>query len=112
MKGLKCEILDQYLISDDFGEKTKIMLNGNWVAFTDNGPSIVKVLKQSRRKGDIPDEVSIVRDIVQNEIKIYTDSGRCMRPLFTVEYNKLKIPPDVMTNPALTFDNLKESGYI
>ena len=42
------------------------MINGNWVAFTDNGPSIVKVLKLSRRKGDIPDEVSIVRDIVQN----------------------------------------------
>ena len=42
------------------------MINGNWVAFTDNGPSIVTVLKNSRRKGDIPDEVSIVRDIVQN----------------------------------------------
>ena len=66
MKNLKCEILDQYTITDDFHEKTKIMINGNWVAFTDNGPSIVKVLKLSRRKGDIPDEVSIVRDIVQN----------------------------------------------
>ena len=60
------------------------MINGNWVAFTDNGASIVTVLRTSRRRGDIPDEVSIVKDIVQNQIKIYTDSGRCMRPLFTV----------------------------
>jgi hypothetical protein len=42
------------------------MINGNWVAFTDNGPSIVTVLKNSRRKGVISDDVSIVRDIVQN----------------------------------------------
>lgn len=102
LKSLKCEILDQYTITDDFHEKTKIMINGNWVAFTDNGPSIVTVLKNSRRKGDIPDEVSIVRDIVQNEIKIYTDSGRCMRPLFTVEKNKLKIPVEAIKS-NLTF---------
>ena len=79
------------------------MINGNWVAFTDNGPSIVKVLKNSRRKGDIPDDVSIVRDIVQNEIKIYTDSGRCMRPLFTVENNILMIPAEDIENPNLSF---------
>ena len=29
--------------------------------------------------------------MVQNEIKIYTDSGRCMRPLFTVTDNKLNM---------------------
>lgn len=62
------------------------MINGEWVAFTatSEGPKLVTVLKSARQKGNIPDEVSIVRDIVQNEIKIYTDSGRCMRPLFTV----------------------------
>jgi hypothetical protein len=41
--------------SEDFHEKTKIMINGNWVAFTDNGPSIVTVLRDSRRNADIPD---------------------------------------------------------
>jgi hypothetical protein len=41
------------------------MINGNWVAFTDNELSILTVLKSSRRRGDIPDEVSIVRDILQ-----------------------------------------------
>lgn len=66
LKQLDCEILDQYVMNEDFGEKTKIMINGNWVAFTDNSPGIVKVLKISRRKGDIPDDVSIVKDIVQN----------------------------------------------
>lgn len=67
------------------------MINGDWVAFTSKATHLVNVLKNARQKGSIPEEVSIVRDIVQNEIKIYTDSGRCMRPLFTVENNKLKI---------------------
>lgn len=70
------------------------MINGEWVAFTGQGPKIVSVLKGARQNNHIPEEVSIVRDIVQNEIKIYTDSGRCMRPLFTVENNKLKIRAD------------------
>lgn len=41
----------------------------------------------------IPLEVSIVRDIVNKEIKIYSDQGRCNRPLFIVdqETNQLKI---------------------
>jgi len=69
---------------DNFHTKTKIMINGNWVAFTDQGAKIVTVLKNARQIGNIPDEVSIVRDIVQNEIMIYTDSGRCMRPLLKV----------------------------
>ena len=69
------------------------MLNGNWIGFTESPYLMVKALKNARQSGGITDEVSIVRDIVQKEIKIYTDSGRCMRPLFTVENNKLKIKP-------------------
>jgi len=86
LKGLKCEIIDHLTLIgiDDFSQKTKIMINGNWVAFTDNPLNILNVLKNSRRKAIVPDEVSIVHDILQREIKIYTDSGRCMRPLFTV----------------------------
>lgn len=30
-----------------------------------------------------------------------------MRPLFTVENNKLKIPVEDIMNPSLTFENLK-----
>ena len=90
LKKLKCNMFD-LTVDDEDNEKTKIMINGNWVAFTSNPANLVYVLKQSRQKKNIPDEVSIVRDIVQNEIKIYTDSGRCMRPLFTVTDNKLNM---------------------
>lgn len=65
-------------------EKTKIMFNGNWIGFAENPEKVIGFLKKARDSGKISEEVSIARDIVQNEIKIYTDSGRCMRPLFTV----------------------------
>jgi hypothetical protein len=35
-----------------------------------------------------------------------------MRPLFTVENNKLVIPAEDIENPNLSFENLKEHGYI
>ena len=54
---------------------------------------LVNFIKEGRSTGLIPDEISVVRDIVQREIKIYTDSGRCMRPLFKVEDNKLRLTP-------------------
>jgi DNA-directed RNA polymerase II subunit RPB2 len=103
---LHCEIFDLNVNDENITEKTKIMLNGEWVAFTNQAPKLVTVLKSARQKGNIPDEVSIVRDIVQNEIKIYTDSGRCMRPLFTVENNRLKMKAsDIIED--MSFDKLK-----
>ena len=111
LKSLKCEIFDLNVNDDDLTEKTKIMINGEWVAFTNQGPKLVTVLKNARQKGNIPDEVSIVRDIVQNEIKIYTDSGRCMRPLFTVESNMLKIKAADISKD-MDFDKLKELGFV
>ncbi len=66
LKVVKCETFDVNINADNYHQKTKIMLNGNWIAFTDMAQRVVKVLKDTRMKGIIPDEVSIVRDIVQN----------------------------------------------
>ena len=111
LRKLKCDMFDLTVNDEDFTEKTKIMINGNWVAFTSSAAKLVTILKQSRQKKIIPDEVSIVRDIVQNEIKIYTDSGRCMRPLFTVENNKLKMKESDVSK-KMNFDTLMEQGFI
>jgi DNA-directed RNA polymerase II subunit RPB2 len=34
---------------------------------------------------DVSPEVSVVRDIRDRELRLYTDPGRCCRPLFIVE---------------------------
>lgn len=39
----------------------------------------------------MPSEISLVRDIENKEIRVLTDEGRIMRPLYVVENNKLKV---------------------
>jgi len=40
---------------------------------------------------DVNTEVGVVRDIRLKELRIYTDYGRCSRPLFIVDNQKLLI---------------------
>lgn len=40
---------------------------------------------------DVNTEVGVVRDIRLKELRIYTDYGRCSRPLFIVENQRLLI---------------------
>ncbi|KAK1230036.1 DNA-dependent RNA polymerase II [Marasmius sp. AFHP31] len=49
----------------------------------------LKTIKKLRRKDDISPEVSVVRDIRERELRLYTDAGRVYRPLFIVENQQL-----------------------
>ena len=71
---------------------TKIFVNGNWVGVHRNADNLVKALRQLRRRLDIDREVSIVRDIQNKEVRLYTEYGRLCRPLLIVnEDQKLTI---------------------
>lgn len=76
---------------------TKIMLNGIWIASTNNPTDLVNDLKNKRRLGkfeNIPNNISktisITFHIKLNVIYIFTDSGRLMRPLYYTLENKDK----------------------
>lgn len=43
------------------------------------------------RQVDINTEVGVVHDIRLQELRLYTDFGRCCRPLFIVERQALRI---------------------
>lgn len=66
-------------------DSTKIFLNGCWVGVHRDPEHLVRTLKKLRRCGDINMEVSIVRDVRDRELRLFTDSGRCCRPLFIVD---------------------------
>jgi len=68
-----------------------IFVNGAWIGVHDDPEKLVNTLRASRRCIDIDAEVSIVRDIADSEIRIYTDAGRICRPLFIVKNQKLAI---------------------
>lgn len=58
------------------GRNVKVFVNGNWYGTHSNADDLVKSLKSLRRKFQIPKEIAIVRDILNKEVRFYTDSGR------------------------------------
>lgn len=70
---------------------TKVFVNGVWMGVHRDAANLVKTLKKLRRRDDISPEVSVVRDIREKELRLYTDSGRVCRPLFIVENHQLQL---------------------
>ena len=62
-----------------------MFVDGNWVGISRDPLDLTTHLVSMRRKDIIDAEVSVVRDIKNSELRIATDAGRCLRPLFVVD---------------------------
>lgn len=84
MRSRDMELLEEYdpVINPN---ATKVFVNGTWVGVHKNASQLMDVLLDIRRKGLISFECTIIRDVRDREIKIFTDAGRVMRPLFVVD---------------------------
>ncbi|KAI8924497.1 DNA-dependent RNA polymerase II second largest subunit [Entophlyctis helioformis] len=85
------EFLDEWMMesleevpAQNIPEATKIFLNGVWVGVHRDPDQLVKTLRKLRRCVDISPEVSVVRDVRDKELRLYTDAGRICRSLFVV----------------------------
>ena len=67
---------------------TKIWVNGVWIGVISNPLETVKLLKTFRRNGLLPFQTSISFQIISNEIHIFTDAGRLIRPIYYIEEGK------------------------
>lgn len=73
-------------------ESSKIFIDGVWVGIHRDAEDLVGHLRKLRRGMDgISHEVSVVWDLRNQEVSLYTDAGRCCRPLFIVEDNRILI---------------------
>ena len=63
---------------------TKIFVNGNWIGTIDNPIELVNEMRLYRRNGIISVHTSIAFYNESNEIFIYTDAGRMVRPIYYV----------------------------
>ena len=80
-----------FLEFEEIKNKTKVLINGDWIGVSINSYDLFKFLKSQKRLGVINIYVSIIFNYELNEITILTDAGRCMRPLLIVKDNKLVI---------------------
>lgn len=81
-----------------------VLVNGNWIGIHKNGKEFIKQLRDARRNGKISIFTGIYWNYALNEIKIYTDAGRLLRPLLIVDDGKLSINSE-------DIDNLKKLKY-
>lgn len=90
--------MDNLIHLDDNYEysHTKIIVNGNWFLSTTDPMNIIKKLKKSRSNLDFSSHVGICLDKLTNEIRIHTDSGRCLRPLVIIENGQSNLTPEVI----------------
>ncbi|KAI1788825.1 DNA-dependent RNA polymerase II second largest subunit [Ganoderma leucocontextum] len=100
---------------------TKVFVNGVWMGVHRDPVKLVSTLRKLRRKDDINCEVSVVRDIRERELRLYTDAGRVCRPLFIVENQQLLIQKKhieslvrTKEDPTLSYnwDSLLKDGVI
>ena len=103
-------------------DNTKIFVNGCWVGIHRDPALLIKTLRQLRREMDvIVSEVSMVRDIREREIRIYTDAGRISRPLLIVDEDQQKLllkkghlakQPDGSNENCYTWEYLVAEGVV
>jgi DNA-directed RNA polymerase II subunit RPB2 len=77
------ETLDE-ISPNQISGMTKVFLNGKWVGMHGDPTMLCETLRDLRRKREIDAEVAIVRDLMDNEVRVFTDAGRASRPLYIV----------------------------
>ena len=70
---------------------TKVFVNNSWYGITNDPIKIVRTLKAYRRNALINILTSISWNNLNNEIKIFVEAGRAMRPLIVLKNSKSKI---------------------
>jgi len=71
------------------GSISKVIVNGVWIGGIENPLELVKLIKLFRRNGIIPVYTSVSFDYENNEIYIYSDSGRLTRPVYYLDKNSI-----------------------
>ena len=72
-------------------DATKVFVNGVWMGIHRDAPALHRNLLLMRRGSQLKPEISIVRDVRERELRLYTDAGRVCRPLFIVDEASQKL---------------------
>ena len=72
-------------------QTSKVLINGNWLGYTHSPTELLSSFKEKRSSGIINIYASISWNTVENTIYIYSDEGRCVRPLFCIEEGQMNI---------------------
>ena len=104
---IKIEEMD--IFTFDKIKNTKVLINGDWIGHVIDVKGLLKILKEHRSKGNINIYISFYIDYKNNAFYIYTDRGRCIRPLLKLNNHKIiynKTIQEKLLNKTLKWDDL------
>jgi DNA-directed RNA polymerase II subunit RPB2 len=115
--ALTCEItthIDNFYVIEIIkreckGDECKVYVNGEYI--TRSSIDLADTLRDYRRKRIIQREISISYNQFDNEINVYTDEGRCIRPLINLKYIHLLDPTNFknsVDNGSITYLDTNE----
>lgn len=100
---LKDDIIElrNVINSYDFHNYTKIFINGMWIGINKpdiNSYDLYIKFKNYKYNGTLESTTSITLNDIMNELHIFCDAGRLIRPIFRVENNKLLYTKEMSKN--------------
>ena len=98
-------------VSYEINEYCKIFVNGKWAGIHNNPPLLYKLLRLFKLNSIINILTSISWNIELNELHIFTDSGRIVRPVFVLRDDNSN---DLLNGNLTLIQNWKKSihGYL
>lgn len=109
------ENCDNLILIQDFigpNREIKVFLNGILIGFTKEPFDLVDELKNLRKIKLLPQDISISYDDLDEEIKIYSDDGRLIRPVFTLDETKNNTQLKITQEDGTNWDDLVDKGLI
>ncbi len=109
-------LLELGMKEDKEGETASdVFFNGRFIGYAENFGDLVQKIKQKRRVGELPIQMSIRYDKSLDTILISTETGRVLRPLVIVEGGESKFTQEHAENlrqERATWNDLIAQGVI
>ena len=83
-------------VLERFAKETKVFVNGDLIGAHEQPVALFAHLKEAKRTARIDIYTSVVWNRTNNEILVSTEAGRCVRPLFIVDKQRLKLTPEII----------------
>ncbi len=97
------------------GNKSDVFFNGRFMGIADNPIEIAYKIREIRRKGELPIELSIRNSKTFDSIILSTEVGRVMRPLIIIEDGRSRLTEEhlrLLKEDILKWDDLLKNGII
>ena len=98
-------------------DMTKIYLNNNLIGTHDKPEELIKTLKSYKVNGVINQMTSVSWNIVENEIELFNDAGRCVRPVIVNTPKSIQHIKSILNDKSIgdkwvkLINNKLEYGY-